>query len=108
MKLFGAKGNLNQGKRRVVRLRIKQLPPGGDKVFSRLWDMLFGCTHRNYSFPISSKSVQNRAPAARETGTYVVCLNCGKELAYDWNTMKIVNPQEHTAVPHAEESFAVK
>ena len=24
------------------------------------------------------------------TGTYVVCLACGKEFAYDWQAMKIV------------------
>jgi len=26
------------------------------------------------------------------TGTYVVCLDCGKEFAYDWKLMKVVSP----------------
>jgi hypothetical protein len=31
---------------------------------------------------------------ASVTGTYVVCLECGKELPYDWNAMKIVSAAE--------------
>jgi len=31
---------------------------------------------------------------ASVTGTYVVCLECGKELPYDWNAMKIANAAE--------------
>ena len=29
-------------------------------------------------------------PAAR-VGTYVVCLDCGKELAYDWQQMRVID-----------------
>ena len=25
------------------------------------------------------------------TGTYVVCLDCGKEFAYDWKEMKVLD-----------------
>jgi hypothetical protein len=40
-----------------------------------------------------------RSPAACVTGTYVVCLDCGKEFAYDWKQMKIVSPHgERVAV----------
>ena len=40
-----------------------------------------------------------RSPAAFATGTYVVCLDCGKELSYDWKQMKIVsNRVERTPV----------
>lgn len=56
-----------------------------------LIDMLFGCTHRNYSFPRSTGSGQWRSPAAALTGTYVVCLDCGREFPYDWQQMKVVN-----------------
>jgi len=61
-------------------------------------DMLFGCWHSNYSFPISAKSGQRRSEAARATGTYVVCLDCGKEFSYDWKQMKVVNsaPEPHS------------
>jgi hypothetical protein len=59
-------------------------------MFSRILDVLFGCTHSRYSFPITvKKGVRSRA--AFPTGTYVVCLNCGKEMPYDWKQMKIVS-----------------
>jgi len=32
-----------------------------------------------------------RNQAAARLGTYVVCLDCGKELAYDWQQMRITN-----------------
>jgi hypothetical protein len=54
-------------------------------------DMLFGCWHKNYSFPITAKGDRRKAPAAQATGTYVVCLDCGKEFAYDWQAMKVVD-----------------
>jgi len=55
-----------------------------------LVDMLFGCWHKNYSFPITNKSGR-RSPAASLTGTYVVCLDCGKEFPYDWHEMKVLD-----------------
>jgi hypothetical protein len=59
-------------------------------MFSRVLDLLFGCTHNRYSFPITvKKGVRSRA--AFPTGTYVVCLDCGKEMPYDWKQMKIVS-----------------
>ncbi|MGA2273258.1 MAG: hypothetical protein ABSH00_06865 [Bryobacteraceae bacterium] len=38
---------------------------------------------------------------ATHLGTYVVCLDCGKEFAYDWRTMRVGNPiaTQITAVP---------
>jgi len=59
-----------------------------------LFDMLFGCWHKNYSFPITAKGDLRKNGAARTTGTYVVCLDCGKEFAYDWQAMKVVDPVE--------------
>lgn len=53
-------------------------------------DFVFGCSHRSYSFPITVKSGQRRSAAASVTGTYVVCLSCGKEFPYDWRAMKVV------------------
>ncbi|MGA2038512.1 MAG: hypothetical protein ABSH42_04480 [Bryobacteraceae bacterium] len=32
------------------------------------------------------------AKNATHLGTYVVCLDCGKEFAYDWRTMRVGNP----------------
>ena len=59
-------------------------------MFSRFLDSLFGCAHGHYSFPITVKKGR-RTPAATVTGTYVVCLDCGKEFAYDWREMKLVS-----------------
>jgi hypothetical protein len=67
-------------------------------MLSRIFDAFFGCWHNHYSFPITVKKGR-RSPAAFATGTYVVCLDCGKELAYDWKQMKIVsNRLERTPV----------
>ena len=56
----------------------------------RLLNAMFGCLHTNYSFPRTVKSGQRRPEAAAITGTYVVCLDCGKEFAYDWQQMKVI------------------
>ena len=66
-------------------------------MFGEVLDMLFGCWHKNYSFPITAK--KGSAPqneAARVTGTYVVCLDCGREFPYDWSRMKVITaaPEE--------------
>jgi hypothetical protein len=68
-------------------------------MIANVMDMLFGCWHTNYSFPITAKKGQQKE-AARLTGTYVVCLECGKEFAYDWKTMKVVSgaPRRHEPV----------
>ena len=57
-----------------------------------LFDMLFGCTHANYSFPITAKGTHRNIAAAIPTGTYVVCLDCGKEFSYDWSEMRVGQP----------------
>jgi hypothetical protein len=59
-------------------------------------DILFGCWHNNYSFPITTRKVTHNA-AAQVTGTYVVCLDCGREFPYDWKTMKVVSESARPA-----------
>jgi predicted transcriptional regulator len=56
-----------------------------------LLDVLFGCTHKNCSFPITKRGGQRLSAAASVTGTYIVCLDCGKEFAYDWQKMKVIS-----------------
>jgi hypothetical protein len=63
-------------------------------------DILFGCWHKRLSFPLSRKPGQRCSAAARETGTYVVCLDCGKEFAYDWQQMRVVSAREQQAHTH--------
>lgn len=66
-------------------------------MISTLLDTFFGCWHSRYSFPISVKTANLRVGAAFHTGTYVVCLDCGKELPYDWKKMKVVSPSRKQA-----------
>jgi hypothetical protein len=70
-------------------------------------DMLFGCWHAKTSFPITSrKGAQGISAAARVTGTYVVCLNCGREFPYDWERMKVLAPAaEPRRAPLAEPGY---
>jgi hypothetical protein len=64
-------------------------------MISNLIDSLFGCSHKRITFPITIKQAQAR----KETnGTYVVCLDCGEEFAYDWKEMKIVGRREPEVV----------
>lgn len=53
-------------------------------------DNVFGCRHNRYSFPITVRS-RSRSQAAALTGTYVACLDCGKDLPYDWEDMKVIS-----------------
>lgn len=59
-----------------------------------LFDLLFGCWHKNLSFPQSTKRGERRSLAAFQTGTYLVCLDCGKEFAYDWQAMRALSQRE--------------
>ena len=60
-------------------------------MLARLIDLFFGCGHSHLSFPMTAKRTSRRCQAAFLTGTYVVCLDCGREFAYDWQRMKIVD-----------------
>jgi len=87
------------------------LRPRRVKNMLGLLDFLFGCYHKNFSFPITKRRGQRLSPASAVTGTYVVCLDCGKEFAYDWKEMKIVSSHKRhfEAMPaKATESFASK
>jgi hypothetical protein len=57
----------------------------------KLLDALFGCWHQRVSFPLTNKQAQRRCDAAEQTGTYIVCLDCGKEFPYDWNSMRVIS-----------------
>lgn len=62
----------------------------------KLFDALFGCWHKRMSFPLTSKQAQRRSDAATQTGTYVVCLDCGTEFPYDWKNMRVLS------IPHCQ------
>jgi hypothetical protein len=60
-------------------------------MMAKILDALFGCWHSHCSFPLTVRNGGRRNAAASLTGTYVVCLDCGRELPYDWNQMRIVD-----------------
>jgi hypothetical protein len=62
-------------------------------MLGKVFDAFFGCWHTHYGFPITVRT-GHRSQAASVTGTYVVCLDCGKELAYDWREMRVISPSE--------------
>jgi len=57
-----------------------------------LLQSLFGCTHRKTTFP---QTPIRRGRIAVNTElkaqTYIACLDCGKELPYDWDRMRKIN-----------------
>jgi len=59
-------------------------------MMANLFDAFFGCGHSNYTFPITVRPGSRRNSAATLTGTYVACLDCGKEFPYDWQEMMVV------------------
>jgi hypothetical protein len=66
-------------------------------MLSKLIDAMFGCRHARYSFPITVRAGSRRSAASQRTGTYVACLDCGREFPYDWQEMKIVEGQAREA-----------
>jgi len=61
----------------------------GAPMMTKLIDALFGCRHSRYSFPVTMRRT-GRPQAGALTGTYVACLDCGREFPYDWQEMKVI------------------
>lgn len=62
-------------------------------MVGRLLELLFGCSHRNLSRPVTSV-YDSGEPAGQ---SYVVCLDCGKEFAYDVKSMRRGKPIHRAA-----------
>jgi hypothetical protein len=76
-------------------------------MIAKLYDAVFGCGHSHYSFPHSVRlASRQRNSAASLTGTYVVCLDCGKEMPYDWQEMKVIHSPSEAR--HYVQSLATK
>ena len=63
-------------------------------MLQSIFRALFSCSHQHTTFPLTParKSLAAAVPGGVRNGTYVVCLDCGQELAYDWNQMRIGLP----------------
>jgi hypothetical protein len=53
-------------------------------MFQSVLNAMFRCSHRRTTFPLTS----GRGVAR----TYIACLDCGKEFAYDWAAMRVGEP----------------
>ena len=60
-------------------------------MLQSILNTLFGCAHQRTTFPLTPGR-KNVALSATRRNTYVVCLDCGKEFAYDWDGMRIGQP----------------
>jgi len=69
-------------------------------------NVLFGCGHQRTTFPISPRrrAVGTLPVTGTSSGTYVACLDCGKEFAYDWKSMSIGRPMAKPAVPPTQQT----
>jgi hypothetical protein len=73
-------------------------------MLQSLLNTFFGCSHQRTTFPQTParKGAGYPAPGAiNKSSTYVVCLDCGKEFAYNWNEMRL--GQQVTVRPAATE-----
>ncbi|HTR24233.1 MAG TPA: hypothetical protein VMI10_09615 [Terriglobales bacterium] len=69
-------------------------------MLTKIMNTMFGCRHSRYSFPITMRANARRGTVSR-TGTYVVCLDCGREFVYDWQEMKIADLPSKTNAARA-------
>ena len=62
-------------------------------MFQSFINTLFGCSHQRTTFPLtpSRKPAGYAISSAARNGTYVACLDCGKEFNYNWNEMRVGN-----------------
>lgn len=51
------------------------------------------CWHLKKGPVITCRSGQPRSSVASITGTYLVCLGCGKEFAYDLENGRVIDPE---------------
>jgi hypothetical protein len=54
-----------------------------------LLNALFGCSHKRTTFPITPSRSSRLSGGAPRGGTYVACLDCGKEFDYNWKEMRV-------------------
>jgi hypothetical protein len=57
------------------------------------WSRIFRCRHKKCTPLITCRKGQPRSRVAAITGTYFVCLKCGKEFAYDWENMRVIDSE---------------
>jgi hypothetical protein len=61
-------------------------------LIDTIWNLLFRCPHHRVTRPITPVS----KAGVPHGDTYVVCLDCGKQFAYDLQKMRIGRPVHST------------
>lgn len=65
-----------------------------------LANRLFGCPHRRTTFPRTLRSgISANGQQRTSSETYIACLDCGRQFAYDWTTMRITGPRAACSTP---------
>jgi hypothetical protein len=77
-------------------------------MITSILNALFGCAHRRTTFPLSPARHLGATAVGSSTrhNTYVVCLDCGKEFAYDWKSMRIGEAVRQAPAATTTESFS--
>ena len=66
------------------------------ELFSLVWGRIFSCRHKRCTSLITCRPGQARSKVAAMTGTYFICLDCCKEFAYDWENMRVIDPERNS------------
>jgi hypothetical protein len=61
-------------------------------MINAIFQKLLGCHHRRLTWPLTPV----RKPGAPSGEASVVCLDCGKQFAYDWDHMRVGKPMEQS------------
>ncbi len=75
-------------------------------MLSSLLNAFFGCSHRRTTFPLTPARRAGLQAAASTGRTYVVCLDCGRELVYDWDEMRVGEPVPARGSARPAESYS--
>ena len=79
------------------------------ELFQLAWSKIFSCRHKKCTPLITCRPGTQRSGIALITGTYFICLKCGKEFAYDWENMKVIDPSRTKVIAEkAAEAYARK
>jgi hypothetical protein len=78
-------------------------------MIQSILNKVLGCSHHRTTFPLTPlrKSGAVQAPGAtRNNTTYIACLDCGKEFAYNWSEMRMGQPVASRVVTPAARVIA--
>ena len=67
-------------------------------MIQSLINVFFGCSHKRTTFPLTPSRRSQMSGGARR-GTYVACLDCGREFDYSWKDMRISNTVADASTP---------